>query len=168
MKGLEEIRGNQSMPVGYHRGRGELACAVMRPHAGAEHRIPPPQGLFPERLGPGECPILNHMLVAAPDVVDKDIDSGRLTADALERPRHLCIQPVVTANAGNALVIDCTVLRRAARHKHPRTVAGKLACDPSTNTKGTASHDGDIVLYCSHRRNYSEIRGQDTAFQESD
>src|SRR5215471_559631 len=77
---------------------GKLSCVVVRSNAGAEHRVPTPEPLFPERLGPSEFTIFYHAIVAAPDVVHKNIDRLRLADDRVERSFYLGIDSVIAAN----------------------------------------------------------------------
>ena len=74
-----------------------------------------------------------------------------LASDALERRRHLGIEPVVAANASDAL-IDGTIVRRAAGDEHPRTVVSKRAGDPTANAEGPTGDDSDIAFESFHGR----------------
>ena len=74
---------------------GELARAVVRADAGAEHRVPAPERLLPERLAPGELAVLDHPLVAAPDVVHEDVDAAAFVEDVLERRVDLGVVAMV-------------------------------------------------------------------------
>ena len=73
-----------------------------------------------------------------------------LPSDALERGRHLCIQPVVAANTGD-------VAHRWAHHRAPsgrsRTPAprrGQRACDPAANAEGPPGDDRDLAFEIFH------------------
>jgi len=88
-----------------HRRRGKLARLVMRANARAEHRVPTPERLFPEWLAPGESPILDHALVAAPHVVHQDVDRARLAGDPVERRFHLRVHPMVAADTRDPLIV---------------------------------------------------------------
>ena len=79
-----------------------------------------------------------------------------LPGDALERGRHLGIQPVVAANTGDVLIDGCTIVHRPARHEHPRPVVSKRAGDPAANAEGPARDDGDSAFQSFHGRTYSE------------
>ena len=83
----------------------------MRTNARAEHRIPAPEWLFPERLGPGEIATLNHALVTTPDVVHQDIDGAGLAEDQVECRFHLGVAAMVAADTRDPL-IDTLVIRR--------------------------------------------------------
>ena len=89
---------DQSSPPGDHRWRGKLACLIVRANARAEHRVPAPERLFPEWLGPGELAILDHALVAAPHVVHQDVDGTVALEDALERRFDLGVIAMVAAD----------------------------------------------------------------------
>src|SRR5262249_48357741 len=102
---------DQSMPLGDHCRRGKLAGVVMRSDACGEHRVPTRDSLLPEWFWPGENATLYHVLVAAPHVIDQDIDWSRLPGNLFERRAHLCIVSMVTANASNPF------FKRFALHK---------------------------------------------------
>src|SRR5260370_430233 len=97
--------------AGNHRRRGKLACLVVRTNAGAEHRVPTPERLFPEWLGPGENAILNHPLVATPHAVHQDVNRVGLVDDPVERRFHLAVDSMVAADACN-LLLETLVIRR--------------------------------------------------------
>src|SRR3982750_1607213 len=107
----------------------------MRAHSSTKHCVPAPQRLFPERFGPGECAVLDHPLVAAPDVVDEDVDPAGLPNHTLERRRHLLIQPVVAPNAGNLLVAICTIVGRPASHEDTSPVCASALAIPRPTPK---------------------------------
>jgi hypothetical protein len=109
--------------------------------------------LFPERLRPGECPVLDHLLVPAPDVVDEDVDPLRLPGDTIERGRHLGIEPMVAANAGDALIDRPSIAYRSAGHKHLRPLVSERARDPAANAEGPTGHDSHLPLQRFHRAN---------------
>src|SRR5258706_13840319 len=104
-----------------------------RAHAGAEHGVRPPQGVFSERLGPREGAVLDHPLVPAPHVVHEDVDPVRLPCDALERGRYLGIKPVVAANTCDVLIDWYAIVHRAAGHAHTSPLLSKCAGDPAAN-----------------------------------
>jgi hypothetical protein len=60
-------------------------------------------------------PVLDHPLVSTPDVVNEDVDPVSLPSDALERRRHLWIQPVVAPNTGDVLIDGCTIVHPSGR-----------------------------------------------------
>ena len=64
-----------------------------------------------------------------------------LPDDALERSRHVCVQPVVTSNAGDALIGRWTIAHRPARNEHLRPAAAQCACDPAPDTEAPAGND---------------------------
>src|SRR5258708_5803076 len=127
-------------------------------HTCAEHRVPTPKRLFPERLAPGEYPVLDHPLVSAPHVVDENVDPARLLSNALEGSRHLSIHSVVAANAGDAPIFinECAIADRAAGDEHPRPAAPERACDAAANAEGPTGDDGDLAFEGFHGSTYSE------------
>ena len=146
---------DQPAPLRDHRRRGELTGAVVRPNAGAEHRIPPPERLFPEWPGPRELAVVDHALVAAPHVVDQDVDSGGTRAGCVRRPRRPA-RPrdgrtdAVTA-VSEAFVIRC----RTAGDVDARTALGELACDASADASRRSGHHRDLAVQ-THVRNCSD------------
>ena len=102
---------DQSPPPGNHRRRGKLTCLVVRTNARAEHRVPTPEWLFPEWLGPGEIAILGHALVSTPDAIHQDVDRIGLADDQVERRFHLGVDSMVAADARDPLV-QTLVIRR--------------------------------------------------------
>src|SRR5438270_10558067 len=80
----------------------------MRPHAALEHSRPVPQGLLPE--GGGEArPVL--AFVAAPDVVDKQVEATLFPSDAGEQRFDLGVGRVVAAD-GDSLPTSLRDRRR--------------------------------------------------------
>ena len=141
---------DQPAPAGDHRPCRQLARVVVRAHSCAEHRVPAPERLFPERLAPRECPVLDHPLVSAPDVVHEDVDPvSRLERRARTRPSPR-IQPVVAANTGDVLIDRCTIVHRAAGHEHPRPVVSERARDPAADAEGPPGDDGDPAFQGIH------------------
>ena len=69
-----------------------------------------------------------------------------LLSDALEGGSHLRIQPVVAANAGDALIGGRAVVRRAAGYEHLRAGLRKRARNPAAHSKGSAGDHGDMAL----------------------
>jgi hypothetical protein len=102
--------------------------------------------LFPEGFRPGKYSILDHTLVATPDVIDEDLDSASFTSDKFERSAHFSIHPVVTADTRDVLVIGRVIPRRAASYEHLGAMTSEFTCDPSANTEGPTGHDGNLVL----------------------
>ena len=128
-----------------HRPCRQLARVVVRAHAGAEHRVPSPQRLFPERLAPGERAVFNHPFVSAPDVVDEDVDPVRLPSDALERGRHFGVHRWSQGMPGDRRH-QCTIGRGSAGDEHARALVSQRACDAAADAKRAPSDDGDTVV----------------------
>src|SRR5260370_37167227 len=120
---------DQPTPVGNHRLRGELARVVVCSYSCAEHRVPAPKGLFPERLSPGKCAIFDHPLVSTPDVINEDVDTLSFPGYAFERRGHLCIQPMVAANTRDAVLNGCPLLDRTTSNEDSRAAVSKCTCD---------------------------------------
>src|SRR5262245_1415795 len=93
-----------------------------------EHCVPAPERLFPKGLAPGKDPILNHFFVAAPDIVDEDIDGTSFIHHSLECLRNLLIVPMVTSNTHGVGGVEFPFSDRAASHKHAGGIAGKRRC----------------------------------------
>ncbi len=141
---------DQAPPARDHRPRRQLAGLIVRAHAGAEHRVPAPERLFPERPGPREYPVLEHPFVSAPDVVDEDIDPLRVPGDALERGRHLGVTPMVATNTDNALVRRRGVVQRAAGDEDARPLLGKRPGDPASDAQAPPGDDRDTTFKVFH------------------
>jgi hypothetical protein len=90
---------------------GAASCLIVRTNARAEHRVPTPEWLFPEWLGPGEIAILDHALVSTPNAIHQDVDRIGLADDQLERRFHLSVDSMVAADARD-LRIETLVIRR--------------------------------------------------------
>src|SRR4030095_5816563 len=73
-------------------------CDVGSANSCCKHRIPPLEWLLPKRKRPGELPVFDHVLVAAPDVIHKYIEAAMFNSDAVKRRFNLLIVCVVTAN----------------------------------------------------------------------
>src|SRR6185369_5054516 len=95
---------DESAPPRDHRRRGQLRGAVVRAHAGVEHLVPAPERLFPEWFRPRELAILHHVVVAAPDVVDEDVDAA-LAQDARERRVYLRVDAVIATDGGDSAAL---------------------------------------------------------------
>ena len=122
----------------------------MGAHAGTEHRVPAPESLLPERLSPCECPVFDHPFVAAPNVVDENLDLARLPSYTFERSRHLRIHSVVASKTRNPLFVGSTIVYRPAGHEHPRPKLSENACDPAANAEGSTGDDSDFAVQISH------------------
>ena len=118
----------------------------MRTHACGEHRVPTPEGLFPERLAPGESAILDHTLVATPHVVHQDVDGVAVANDQIERRFHLDVESMVAADARDPFIERVVIRRRTARDEDPRALSSELARDTSSNAFGRSGHDCDPIV----------------------
>ena len=119
---------------------------IMRADAGCEHRVPAPQGLLPERLRPREIAILDHPLVAAPHIVDQDVDTLGLGKDFLERGFDLRVLTVVTTNRRCLLVDQLVIRRRSPGDENSRAVLRELSRHAASDALGGAGHDADSTL----------------------
>jgi len=74
---------NEMFTISPHR-RATIDCVaswlanIVGTHAGMEHRIPAPDRLFPKRFAPGKHSVLQHLFVAAPDVIDENVDGAAI------------------------------------------------------------------------------------------
>jgi len=89
---------DQAGALGDHHRRREDAGNVVRSAAGIEHLIPAGERGVPEPLLVPELRAVVEVLVAAPDVVDQDVESALLPLDSLEDGLHLRIVAVVAAD----------------------------------------------------------------------
>src|SRR5690349_12491873 len=97
----------------------------MRADAGAaEHRVPAPQRLFPERLAPRELTVVHHPLVTAPDGVHEDVDAAGLVQYPPQRPFHLRIVAVIARNDDRPAVSGAS---GSTGREHARTEPPELA-----------------------------------------
>src|SRR5437764_1845082 len=56
-----------------HYLRGVSAGDISGAHPGGEHRVPAPERLLPEGQRPRKLSVLDHILVAAPDVINENV-----------------------------------------------------------------------------------------------
>src|SRR5687767_15911689 len=103
----------------------------MRANTGCEHRVPAPERLFPERLGPGELAVFDHVLVATPDAVDQNVDMAGFAQHRIECGLHLHIISMVAADRGSQVVRTSPFGSRAASNVHARARVSELTCDPA-------------------------------------
>ena len=83
----------------------------MGAHAGAEHRVPTPERLLPEWLGPGEAAVFDHVFITTPDIIHENVDAAGLTYNRRESGIDLRVFLVVAADRGNSLP-DLLMIRR--------------------------------------------------------
>jgi hypothetical protein len=83
--------------VTQHQRHGQAAGDEVRPRARAEHRVPAPGRLLPERATE-----VAHVLVATPDVVDEHVEATVLGPHAVEERLDLRVARVVDVD-GDAL-----------------------------------------------------------------
>src|SRR5207247_7732212 len=150
LRGPERNIDDQAVMLRDHRWCDELAGVIVGANAGAEHRIPPPQGLLPERLRPGELAVLNHPLVATPDVVHKKIDVAGFGENPAERRVNFGVHAMIAAERGAETVHVAKVLLRPAGRVHLRTCAGELARNASTDASAGAGHTGHFAVQWLH------------------
>lgn len=81
----------------------------MGAHTSVEHGIPAPKRLFPKWLAPCKHTVFHHLLIAAPYVVDENIDSPGLLSHPIECSCELIVLSVVTTNSYNLRVVPGTV-----------------------------------------------------------
>src|SRR6266853_4854720 len=118
----------------------------MRTNARGKHRVPAPEGLFPEWLGPSESTILDHAVVATPHVVHKDVDRVSFAHDSHKRVSNLDIVSMVAADAGNLLIDTPVIWRRTARDEDPRALFSQFAPDASANAFRGSRHESDLTI----------------------
>src|SRR6185437_12261002 len=140
LRGPELNVHDESAAAGNHHRRGEATGHVMRAHAGLEHRVPTPERLLPELARPRELAVLHHVFVAAPDIVDENVEPAVLARDAVKNGTNLRIFAMVAAKRNNfacarfhfANGAACGVNRRAAlceHASHALSNAAACACD---------------------------------------
>src|SRR5438552_16460732 len=112
----------------------------MRADAGAEHRIPPPERLFPERLRPRELAVLDHAFVTAPDVVHQNIDAASVVENAPEDSFYLIVQTVVAVDGRYTWADLAQILFRPACFVLVRSVQRQLVGDSFANVTTGAGH----------------------------
>ncbi len=61
-----------------------LACYQCPAYSNINHRFPSPEGLLPERCGPCELAVLDHLVIASPCTVDQNIEPAPLGADTFK------------------------------------------------------------------------------------
>src|ERR1700730_6459915 len=107
---------DESPPLRNHPRRGKLTRVVVRTSARAAHRVPTPEWLFPEWLGPCEIAILDHALIATPDVIHQDVDPMPLSHDAVNHCLNLIIIGVIALNR------DAAKSKLGTRDSTPRDI----------------------------------------------
>src|SRR5215213_9178872 len=112
----------------------------------AEHCIPAPQGLLPERLRPGELPSIHHTLVAAPHVVHQDVDDIGLTKNQIERRVHLPVVAMIATNTGDLFIEPLEIRGRAASDEDSRSVLSELARDTAANSFRGSCNDCHLTV----------------------
>jgi len=86
----------------YHQRCCQGAAEIVRPHSRLEHGLPARERHCPEALLRPECRAVPEVLVAAPYVVDKDVEASVVGGDSREQGAHLSIVAVIAAD-GNAM-----------------------------------------------------------------
>src|SRR5207253_2032132 len=82
------------------RARGVSARDVSGANPSREHRVPAPERLLPEGARPSELAALDHILIAAPSVVDEYVQTPLLVRDTPKRRPHLFVVAVVAFDGG--------------------------------------------------------------------
>ena len=100
---------DQPAPKRDHGSGCQLARVIVGTHTSIEHRIPAPKRLFPEWLAPREYTVFHHLLVAAPNIVDENVDGASLL-NARECSCDLFILSVVATNSCDLRVASDVVV----------------------------------------------------------
>ena len=136
---------DQAAGLGDHQRRGQLACDQLGSHAGDEHAFPLRARLVPEGdHRDSEC----LAFVAAPDVVDEQVQAAVLGSDALEECFDVVVDRVVAvdrdavATAGGDFVGG--IVDGSWQAIDGGCVAGGAACDVD-RCAGFAQNGGDCA-----------------------
>jgi hypothetical protein len=136
---------NEAATASDHACRGKLAGVIVRADTGAEHRVPPPQRLLPERLHPGELAVVHHPLVAAPYVVDEDVD-GVVLCDARERGFDVAVHGVIAANADGAFADGLEIRFRTSGDEDLRALPGQFTGDTTADAAAPSCDESDLTV----------------------
>src|SRR5262249_38260910 len=145
----------------HHERRAIAAGHDVRPDRALEHR----QSFVERKLPEGLSPLRER--IAAPDVVDEDVEPPFIAPYALEQGRDFLLAGVIDAHRDPAATVRSDHLRRlidglgaprsgprAARAAtgavHGRTGLAEHARDATTGTAGGAGDDGDLSLEGRH------------------
>jgi hypothetical protein len=115
-----------SVSVLYEQRRRRPAGEEVRSDTGCEHRLPTPERLLPEgRVEERHLSLPGALLVAAPGVVDEQIEPALLAANACEERLDLVCDRVVASNGHRrpATLFNCG--RRLLERPLP---AGRRGC----------------------------------------
>jgi hypothetical protein len=95
---------DQPALIRHHQARGVDRRDVRAAHASVHHRVPEVIGLFPEGEEPGEAAArVDHALVAAPRVVDEQIQFAAGVRNLTESANDLFVFGVIAGNADHRL-----------------------------------------------------------------
>src|SRR5437764_2987287 len=78
-----------------HHLRGVSAGDISGAHASGEHRVPAPERLLPEGPRPRKLAVLDHLLVAAPDVINENVQATLLFTHSLKHRLDLSVMSMV-------------------------------------------------------------------------
>src|SRR5437868_3321996 len=78
-----------------HYLRGVSAGDISGTHASRKHRVPAPERLLPEGQRPCELAVLDHLLVAAPDVINENVQTTLLFTHSLKHRLDLSVMSMV-------------------------------------------------------------------------
>jgi hypothetical protein len=89
---------------------------------------------------PGKLAVLDHILVAAPSVVNQNIELALLASDAIKHCRNLFIVRMIAPNRYAAAAKD-RGLDSPASHVHFRSRLGQSKSDSVSHTAAPASDE---------------------------